>query len=79
MVHSNENDTEGTMPKKKMGIDVRYAYLETQYERYRHADRSLASLLLLTEMTEVTGLQRKSLIRLMRRSAGTASAKQITQ
>ena len=64
MVHSNENDTEGTMPRKKMGIDNRYAYLEMQYERYHQADLQSKSALL-TEMTEVTGLRRKSLIRLM--------------
>jgi hypothetical protein len=64
MVHSNENDTEGTLPKKRMGINNRYAYLEMQYDRYQHIDRHGKSILL-TEMTEVTGLQRKSLIRLM--------------
>jgi transposase InsO family protein len=64
MVHSNENDTEGTMPKKKMGIDSRYEYLDMQYERYHQVDLHGKSALL-TEMTEVTGLRRKSLIRLM--------------
>lgn len=53
------------MPKKRMGIDNRYAYLEMQYERYQHADRQAKSALL-TKMSEVTNLKRKYLFRLMR-------------
>ena len=53
------------MPRKRMCIDERYAYLSIQYERYVAASRQERSALL-TEMAEVTGLHRKALIRLMR-------------
>lgn len=54
------------MPKKRMGIDQRFNYLGIQYDRYREAKRKEKSELL-TEMVEVTGLDRKTVIRHMRK------------
>ena len=49
----------------KMTIDERYKYLRKMQKRYREASRSERSILL-GEMETVTGLHRKSLIRLMK-------------
>jgi hypothetical protein len=65
MVPSNENVTGGIMPEKRMCIDQRYDYLAIQYDRYIVADRQERGRLL-DEMEAVTGLDRKTLIRLMR-------------
>ena len=53
------------MPNTRMGIDERYVYLDVQYDRYRKADRRGKGVLL-TEMSAVTGMHRKALIRLLR-------------
>jgi hypothetical protein len=67
MVHSNDNVTEGIMPHKdEMTIDERYKYLRIQQKRYMQADRSERGRML-DEMEEVTGLDRKTLIRHMRK------------
>jgi hypothetical protein len=65
MVHSSKNVTEWTMPsEEKMSIDERRKYLKLVAPRYAKAKR-LERGKLLTEMGEVTGLHRKSLVRLM--------------
>ena len=51
--------------KERMTIEERYKYLRLVQERYWAADKQGRSRLL-SEMEEVTGLHRKSLIRLMR-------------
>jgi len=48
----------------EMTIDERYKYLKKMEARYRAADRAGRSVLL-TEMAAVTGLHRKSLVRLL--------------
>jgi len=50
--------------EEKMTIDERWKYLRTMRKRYRGADRRVKGQLL-DEMEAVTGLHRKSLIRLM--------------
>jgi hypothetical protein len=56
---------EGNMTKEeKMTIDERRKYLQTMKRRYKQADRKTKGQLL-EEMEVVTGLHRKSLIRLM--------------
>ena len=52
----------------KMTIDERYKYLRIQQKRYRKADRAERGQML-DEMQEVTGLDRKTLIRHMRKRA----------
>ena len=54
------------MPNQRMSIDERFNYLAIQYDRYLVGDRRERSGLL-NEMVEVTGLDRKTLIRRMRR------------
>jgi hypothetical protein len=66
MVPSNENVTEGIMPNKNMSIDERFNYLAIQYNRYIVAGGKERSALL-DEMEAVTGMDRKTLIRHMRR------------
>jgi hypothetical protein len=67
MVRSKDNVTEGTMPdEEKMTIDERYKYLRIQQKRYGQAKRKERSQML-DEMEQVTGLDRKTLIRHMRR------------
>ena len=51
--------------KEKMTVEERYKYLRLVQDRYWAADKQGRSRLL-SEMEEVTGLHRKSLIRLMR-------------
>ena len=51
--------------EEEMTIDERYKYLRKVQKRYRQAKRSEQSQLL-TEMEAVTGLHRKSLVRLMK-------------
>jgi len=69
MVHSNDNVTEGIMPREDtMTIDERYKYLRICQRRYRSADRRQRSQML-DEMEQVTGLDRKTLIRHMKRRA----------
>lgn len=53
--------------EERMTVDERYKYLRGQRRRYERADR-VAKGKLLDEMEAVTGLQRKSLIRLLRRT-----------
>ena len=50
--------------QEKMTIDERYKYLRLMQSRYRKADRQARSALL-DEMEQVTGLHRKSLMRLL--------------
>jgi len=65
MVHSVRNVTEGIMRSdERMSIDERRKYLKLVAPRYSTAGRSERSGLL-TEMTAVTGLHRKSVLRLM--------------
>ena len=52
--------------EERMTIDERYKYLRIQQKRYRKADRSERGRML-DEMGEVTGLDRKTLIRHMRK------------
>ena len=66
MVSSKENVTEGAMPNKRMSIDHRFKYLDIQYDRYKKAKRQEKSKLL-NEMVEITGLNRKTVIRHMRK------------
>jgi hypothetical protein len=66
MVPSNENVTEGIMPNKNMSIHERYKYLAIQYDRYLVSGRRARGSLL-DEMEAVTGLNRKTLVRHMRR------------
>jgi len=54
------------MPNKRMSIDQRFNYLGIQYDRYKEAKRKEKSALL-TEMVEITGLARKTVIRHMRK------------
>ena len=54
------------MPNQRMSIDERFNYLAIQYDRYIVADRAEQSALL-DEMEKVTGLDRKTLIRHMRK------------
>ena len=54
------------MPNKRMSIDQRFNYLGIQYDRYKEAKRKEKGELL-TEMVEVTGLARKTVIRHMRK------------
>jgi len=64
---TNDNVTEGTMSiDDKMTVDERRKYLNTMKKRYDQASRREQGLLL-DEMETVTGLQRKSLIRLLNR------------
>jgi hypothetical protein len=66
MVHSNDNVTEGAMPsEEEMTIDERYKYLRIKQKRYVKASRKGRSQML-DEMQQVTGLNRKVLIRHMR-------------
>jgi hypothetical protein len=59
---------EGNMTKEgKMTIDERRKYLRAMRRRYKQADRKVKGQLL-EEMEVVTGLHRKSLIRLMNSS-----------
>jgi hypothetical protein len=67
MVLSNDNVTEGAMPtEEKMTIDERYKYLRVMQKRYRQATRKGRGQLL-DEMQCVTRLNRKTLIRHMKR------------
>jgi hypothetical protein len=67
MVQSNDKVTEGTMPDEdKMTIDERYKYLRITQKRYVRASRKERSQML-DEMEQVTGLDRKTLIRHMKR------------
>jgi hypothetical protein len=67
MVLSNDNVTEGIMPKqKRMPINERYNYLRITQEQYLEATRKERSQLL-DHMEHVTGLNRKTLIRHMKR------------
>jgi len=52
---------------ERMTIDERYKYLRTMQRRYRKANRAELSGLL-DEMEQVTGMHRKSLVRLMNRA-----------
>jgi hypothetical protein len=49
---------------ERVTIDERYKYLRKRQKRYQETKRGGRSLLL-DEMVEVTGLHRKSLLRLM--------------
>ena len=60
------NVTGGTMPSNRMDIDQRFNYLDIQYDRYKEANRKEKSRLL-AEMIEVTGMNRKTIIRHMRK------------
>jgi hypothetical protein len=51
--------------EEKMNIDERYKYLRIQQTRYKQAQTRQEKQVLLNEMAEVTGLQRKYLIQLM--------------
>jgi len=53
------------MPNQDMSICERYKYLLIQYRRYVKASKEEKSALL-DEMQSVTGMHRKSLVRLMR-------------
>jgi hypothetical protein len=65
MVHSVKNVTEGTMPsEEKMSVDERRKYLKLVAPRYAKAGRGERGALL-TELAAVTGLHRKSLLRLL--------------
>src|SRR5690348_10484650 len=67
MVPSNENVTEGraSMPtQEQMTVNERRKYLKLMKPRYQQAKRAERSRLL-TEMQAVTGLHRKSLLRLL--------------
>jgi hypothetical protein len=67
MLPSNENVTEGSkkMPtEERMTVNERRKYLTLMKSRYQQASRSQQSALL-TEMEQVTGLHRKSLLRLL--------------
>jgi hypothetical protein len=65
MVLSKDNVTEGTMPTEdRMTIDERRKYLRIQHPHYRKANRQERTRLL-NEMEGITGLDRKTLIRLM--------------
>jgi hypothetical protein len=67
MLPSNENVTEGSkqMPtEERMTVNERRKYLKLRKPRYQKASRSEQSALL-TEMEQVTGLHRKSLLRLL--------------
>ena len=65
IVHSNDNVTEGTMPnEEKMSINERRKYLRLIKKRYLKASKFERGRLL-DEMEAITGLHRKSLIRLM--------------
>jgi hypothetical protein len=67
MVHSNDNVTEGTMPDEaKMSIDVRYEILQRMQKDYKKAERKERSQLL-DQMERLLGLNRKTLIRHMKR------------
>jgi transposase InsO family protein len=66
MVRSKENVTGGTMPREDaMTIDERRKYLRICQPRYQKASRKERTKLL-NEMAQVTGLDRKTLIRLMK-------------
>src|SRR3954453_4370645 len=65
MVPSFENVTEGAMPDKAMTIAERRTYLTRMQGRYWAADRSGQGRLL-DEMEVMTGLHRKSLVRLLK-------------
>jgi hypothetical protein len=66
MVLSNDNVTEGAMPKEKaMTIGERRKYLSVMRGRYLATSKKGRGILL-TEMGKVTGLHRKSLVRLMK-------------
>jgi hypothetical protein len=67
MVPSNQNVTEGStsMPiEEQMTVNERRKYLKLMKPRYQQAKRAERSRLL-SEMQAVTGLHRKSLIRLL--------------
>jgi hypothetical protein len=65
MVHSNDNVTEGAMrSEEQMTIDERYKYLRIKQKGYVRANRKGRSQML-DEMQQVTGLNRKTLIRHM--------------
>jgi hypothetical protein len=67
MVLSNDNVTEATVPHQdRMTIDERYKYLRIRSEAYATASRQERGRLL-DEMEQVTGLDRKTLIRHMSR------------
>ena len=61
------------MPAERMNVGERYKYLRIKQERYRKANRAERSRLL-DERQGVTGLHRKSLIRLMAASCSVTSA-----
>jgi hypothetical protein len=54
----------GTVPGDEMTLDERFKYLRCMRKRYVSADRKARGVLL-THMEKVTGLERKTLIRLM--------------
>jgi hypothetical protein len=67
MVLSNDNVTEGAMPgEKKMSIDERYNFLRIMQGKYAEAKRKERSQLL-DHLEYATGLNRKTLIRHMKR------------
>src|SRR5438445_13045738 len=71
MVPSNENVTEGraSMPtEEQMTVNERRKYLKLMKPRYQQAKRAERSRLL-SEMQEVTGLHRKSVLRLVHASS----------
>ena len=66
IVRSNDNVTEGTMLlEDKMTVGERRKYLGVMKTRYKTADRKRRGRLL-DEIEKVTGMHRKSLIRLLR-------------
>lgn len=68
MLPSKDNGTEGaTQDSTKMTIAERQKYLERMLGRYLHADRA-GRARLLDEMEAVTGMHRKSLVRLLIRA-----------
>jgi hypothetical protein len=65
LLPSKDNGTEGaTQDSTKMTIAERQKYLERMLGRYLHADRAGRGRLL-DEMEAVTGMHRKSLVRLL--------------
>ncbi len=52
-----------------MNIDERRKYLQRMWERYHYASKGYKTMLV-DEMEAVTGMHRKSIIRLMKRRRG---------
>ena len=55
------------MPNKRMSIDARFAYLSIKYDHYHKCTTRKEKSVVLTEIVEVTGLDRKSAIRHMQK------------